>query len=138
MTTIPASDRDAAILSLAPHVKRLAARARYFASKCAVCDTADLQSAGWIAAIRAVDAFDPARGVLLEGYAQRVILGAMFNELRRCDPVSERDRRTVRIGSRVRSELAHELQRKPTLAEIEARCRGSVARSFGASKRRAR
>jgi RNA polymerase sigma factor for flagellar operon FliA len=124
MTTMLARERDAAILSLARYVKRLAARVHSFASKCTVCDTADLQSAGWIAAIRAVDTFDPTRGVPLEGYAQRVIMGAMFNELRCCDPVSERDRRTARFGSRVRDELALELQREPTLAEIEAKVPG--------------
>jgi len=128
MTTMFGSARDAAILSLAPYVKRLASRVQYFAST-AVCDGADLRSAGWIAAIRAVDAFDPTRGVPLEGYAQRVILGAMFNELRRCDPVSERDRRTVRNGTRARFALAHELQREPTFAEIEAKVPG-FARAF--------
>jgi RNA polymerase sigma factor for flagellar operon FliA len=134
MNATAACDRDAAILALAPHVTRLAARVSHFASKNAVCDKGDLESAGWLAAIRAVDSFDPARGVPLEGYAQRVILGAMFNELRRCDPVSERDRRTVRVGTRVRYELAHELHREPTLAEIEAKVPGfsrAVVRCHG-------
>jgi len=124
--TAAAADRDAAILALAPLVRRLALRVSYFASKNPVCGANDLESAGWIAAVRAVDAFDPTRGIPLEGYAKRVVLGAMFNELRRCDPVSERDRRAVRVGMRARLELGHELQREPTLREIETRAPGFV------------
>lgn len=124
MTATVAVDRDAAILSLKPLITKFAARVGYFASGNAVCDMGDLESAGWIAAIRAVDTFDPERGVPLEGFAQRVIFGAMFNELRRLDPVSERERRMVRVGKRMRFELQHELGREPSLAEIEARVPG--------------
>jgi RNA polymerase sigma factor for flagellar operon FliA len=124
MTATLASDRDAAILSLEPIVVRLASRVSYFASQNALVDKADLESVGWVAAIKAVDGYDPTRGVPLGGYAQRVILGAMFNELRRCDPVSERDRSAGRKGTRIRHELCHELGREPSLAEIEAKVPG--------------
>ena len=77
-----------------------------------------------MAVIRAVDVFDPSFGVPIEGYAGRVVLGAMYNELRRVDPVSERDRRTMRLGKRAIHELQHELGRAPSSAEIEARCPG--------------
>jgi DNA-directed RNA polymerase specialized sigma subunit len=105
VTATPAIDRDAAILSLAPLVTRLVSRVSYLVSTTAACDRGDLESAGWVGAIRAVDTFDDSRGVPLAGYAQRVIFGAMLNEVRRADPVSERDRRTVRIGKRMRVEL---------------------------------
>lgn len=124
MTATVASDRDAAILSLEPIVVRLASRVSFFASQNALVDKADLESVGWVAAIKAVDVYDPTRGVPLGGYAQRVILGAMLNELRRLDPVSERERRTVRVGTCMRFELQHELGREPSLAEIEARVPG--------------
>jgi RNA polymerase sigma factor FliA len=124
MTATIASDRDAAILSLEPIVVRLASRVSFFASQNALVDKADLESVGWVAAIKAVNVYDPARGVPLGGYAQRVILGAMFNELRRCDPVSERDRSAVRKGTRVRHEPRHGLGREPSLAEIEAKVPG--------------
>jgi RNA polymerase sigma factor for flagellar operon FliA len=117
------ADRDAAILSLAPLVRKLARRV---ASRVAstVVDVDDLESAGWMAVIRAVDVFAPSFGVPIEGYAGRVVLGAMYNELRRVDPVSERDRRTMRLGKRAIHELQHELGRAPSSAEIEARCPG--------------
>jgi RNA polymerase sigma factor for flagellar operon FliA len=124
MTATAASDRDAAILSLEPLVTRLKSRVGYFVSQNATRDTGDLESAGWVAAIRAVDAFDATRGVPLEGFAQRMILGAMFNEVRRMDPVSERERQKVRVGRRMRFELQHELGREPSLGEIEARVPG--------------
>jgi RNA polymerase sigma factor (sigma-70 family) len=117
--TTSAADRDAAILSLAPIVCK---SARWIARRAAasVFDIDDLESAGWVGAIRAVDNFDPAFGIPLAGYAGRVIVGAMFNELRRNDPVSERDRRTVRVGNRQREALRHKLGREPTLAEVDA------------------
>jgi len=117
------ADRDAAILSLVPLVRKLARRVASRITS-TVIDVDDLASAGSLAAIRAVDAFDPSFGVPLVGYASRVILGAMYNEMRRADPVSERDRRTARIGQRHRHELQHELGHEPSLAEIEARCPG--------------
>ena len=131
------ADRDAAILSLAPLVRKLARR---IASRVpsTVVDVDDLESAGWMAVIRAVDVFDPSFGVPIEGYAGRVVLGAMYNELRRADPLSERDRRTVRRGSRALHELQHELGREPSSAEIEVRCPGRSRRDAVSRRCRAK
>lgn len=117
------ADRNATILSLAPLARKLARRVAARVAS-AVVDVDDLESAGWMAAIQAVDRFDPSFGVPFEGYAIRVMLGAMYNELRRVDPVSERNRRTLRSGHRVRHELRHELGREPSRSEIEVRCPG--------------
>ena len=116
-------DRDAAILRLRALVLRLA---RWVAKRArsTTVDIDDLESSGWVAAIRAVDAFDPAFGVPLEAYAGRLIVGAMFNELRRADPVSERDRRMVRRGNRLREHLEQELGHEAELRELEVVCPG--------------
>jgi len=84
--------------------------------------------------MRAVAVYDPSFGVPIEGYAGRVVLGAMYNELRRADPLGERDRRRVRRGNRVRHELQHELGREPSSAEVETRCPG-YWRALGRSAR---
>jgi RNA polymerase sigma factor FliA len=54
----------------------------------------DMLSAGYVALVKAVDTYDPDRGVQFESYAITKIRGAMLEELRREDwtPRSERDR----------------------------------------------
>jgi RNA polymerase sigma factor (sigma-70 family) len=128
------ADRDARILSLAPLVRKLARRVSARVAS-TVVDADDLEAAGWMAAIQVVERFDPSFGVPLEGYAGRVLLGAMYNELRRADPVSERDRRTIRKGERGRHELRHELGGEPSLPEVVARCPG-LWRALARAERR--
>jgi RNA polymerase sigma factor for flagellar operon FliA len=82
-------------------------------------DLDDLIGDGSVGLLRAVDAFDPTRGIPLEQYARRMILGAILNGVRRMDPVSERMRRTMRVAERARFVLAHELGTLPSLSEME-------------------
>ena len=84
-------DRERRIRELFPLVKRIARRVRRLI---AGAELDDLVGEGSIGLIRAVDTFDPTRGVSIERYAARVIAGAMLNGLRKLDPVSER----VQIG----------------------------------------
>jgi RNA polymerase sigma factor for flagellar operon FliA len=82
-------------------------------------DIEDLIGDGCVGLIRAVDAFDPARGIPLEQYARRLILGTVLNGVRRMDPVTERMRRTLRFANKARYALAQELGTLPSLGAME-------------------
>jgi RNA polymerase sigma factor FliA len=112
---VNSDEREAAIRSLFPTVRRLAAR---LARVIHAVDLDDLIGDGSLGAIRAVDTFDPQRGPL-DVYARRLISGAMLNGLRRNDPVSERARRTIREAERKRHIRAQELGRLESMAELE-------------------
>lgn len=62
----------------------------------AVASPDDLESAGVIGLIDAVDRFDPERGVPFEGYASLRIRGAVLDEVRRVDELGRADRRRQR------------------------------------------
>ena len=79
----------------------------------------DLIGDGCVGLVRAVDGFDPARGVPLAQYARRLILGAVLNGVRRLDPVPERMRRTIRMAEKARFALAQELGTLPTPGSME-------------------
>jgi RNA polymerase sigma factor for flagellar operon FliA len=115
------ADRETVIRSFLPLVRRLARR---IARLVGGVDCDDLIGDGCIGLIRAVDAFDPARGPSLEQFAKRSILGAMLNGIRRMDPVSERARRIVRDGEHRRYAAAMLSGSIPTTAEIERSCPG--------------
>ncbi len=114
--------RDEQILSLKKLVsgiaKRVSLSAPYY------LPYADLCQAGWIAAIRCVDTFDPERGVPLEMYARRIISGAMLNEIRSNDLVSERARRIIRQAMRQRGSIVIELGRELSIDEMDERFPG--------------
>ena len=94
-------EREAQVARLLPAVHAIARRV---ARICRLKDPDDLIGDGSLGLVRAVDGFDPRRGVSLDRYARHVILGAMLNGLRRSDPVSERARRVVRAAERLRAE----------------------------------
>lgn len=108
--------REEAIRRLFPLVRRLARRVHRVLP---AADLDDLVGDGSIGLIRAVDTFDAGRGSTLEGYATRVVVGAMLNGLRRLDPISERVRRTMREADRVRYDRAQQDGRLPPLGELE-------------------
>jgi RNA polymerase sigma factor FliA len=115
-------EREARIRGLLPLVKRIARRI----GRLVPSDYDDVVGDGCIGAIRAVDNFDPGRGISLEHYARHVISGAMLNGIRRMDPISERTRRTMRDGEIARYQLASETGIVPSLAEMEQRRPGFV------------
>lgn len=115
---IAVSRREALIRSFLPLVRRIARRVRRMVPG---SDMDDLIGDGCVGLIRAIDAFDPARGPTLQAYVSRVVAGTMLNGLRRLDPVSERVRREVREADRARYELAVECGELPTQREMEVR-----------------
>ena len=107
-----AVDREACIRALLPLVRAIARRVHRLVP---MTDLDDLIGDGCVGAVRAVDAFEPARNVPLDQYARRVILGAVLNGVRRMDPVSERMRRMMRVAQTARYALAQELGTMPTM-----------------------
>ncbi len=108
--------REATIRELLPVVKQVARRVQRMVPG---ADLDDLVGDGSIGLIRAVDAFDPARGIPLEQYARRLMLGTMLNGVRRLDPVSERARRAIRVAEQARYARAQSGDALPTLGEME-------------------
>jgi RNA polymerase sigma factor for flagellar operon FliA len=112
------AEREGAIRELFPLVRACARRLQRMIP---AAELDELVGDGAIGLIRAVDAFEPERGVQLATYARRVIVGAMLNGLRRSDPVSERARRKARRAEADRLALAHERGSLPSLREMEER-----------------
>jgi RNA polymerase sigma factor for flagellar operon FliA len=109
-------DREAQIRKLLPMVRTIARRiARLIPS----AELDDLIGDGSIGLIRAVDSYDPRRGVPLDSYARRIVSGAMLNGVRRGDPVSERVRRTMRRAEALRIAAAHQRGELPSMHEME-------------------
>jgi RNA polymerase sigma-B factor len=83
----------------------------------------DLVQVGAIGLIKAVDRFDPSRGVELGAYAVPNIVGEIKRHLRdRTDPIRV-PRRQQEVGARLRSaqhHLSSRLQRTPTSRELAA------------------
>jgi RNA polymerase sigma factor FliA len=104
--------REARIRALLPLVRQVAHRVHRMVP---VADVDDLIGDGCVGLVRAVDAFDPSRGIPLEHYARKIILGAVLNGVRRMDPVTERNRRTMRLAREARYALAQELGALPTM-----------------------
>lgn len=110
--------RNTRIQELYPLVKSVARRVARAYPK---ADVEELVSDGCVGLIRAVDLFDPARGVALEAYARRLIIGAIFNGLRKRDPLTSRVRRALRETEDERYRLAAARGTLPTMAEMEQR-----------------
>jgi RNA polymerase sigma factor FliA len=112
------AQREQQILDHMPLVKRIA---HWFAAKVPrSVEPADLVSAGTMGLIRAVDSFQPERGVNFETFAARHIRGAVLDHLRAQDPLSYSTRVKVRNLDRAVAGLQQSLQREPTLAEVAA------------------
>lgn len=110
------SDRETEIRELFPMLRVIARR---IARLVPGCDVGDLVGDGSVGLIRAVDSFDPERGVPLHSYARRIVVGAMLNGVRRMDPVSERVRRTLRRAEALRMARAHATGSLPSVREME-------------------
>ncbi len=81
-------------------------------------DREDLVSTGLIGLIKAVDRFDPKRGVKFETYASCLIRGEIMESLRERDPASRSLRRKMREMSRAHTRLCAELGRPPLPEEM--------------------
>ena len=78
----------------------------------------DLVSAGIVGLIKAVDRFDPNRGVKFQTYASCLIRGEIMESLRERDPVPRSLRRTMREVNRAVAELFARLRRAPRDDEV--------------------
>lgn len=78
----------------------------------------DLTSAGLTALVLAAKAFDPERGISFTGYASTRIRGAIVDELRSLDWASRSVRRRARQVGQIREQIAGQLGRNATDAEV--------------------
>ncbi|MBU0610109.1 MAG: FliA/WhiG family RNA polymerase sigma factor [Armatimonadetes bacterium] len=81
-------------------------------------DREDLVSAGILGLIKAVDRFDPGRGVKFETYATTVVRGEVMESLRAKDWAPRSMRRKLRQLAEVVSQLEAELLRAPDEEEV--------------------
>jgi RNA polymerase sigma factor for flagellar operon FliA len=108
--------RDALVQKHLVLVKRVAARVASRLPSHIAMD--DLFSAGLVGFLRAIEEYDPGRGVEFGAYAGQLIRGAIFDELRRLDWVPRGVRRRLREAERAMEALARRLGRAPTDAEV--------------------
>jgi len=81
----------------------------------------DLIGDGSVGLLRAIDRYDPRRGIGFLKWATRIVRGSMLNGLRRMDSVPERVRKDARDLDQARWSLAQEEAVIPTDAEAAAR-----------------
>lgn len=122
METSITSIREAAILSLAPRVKLLAGQVHRRAPK---AELAELRSAGWVGAVKAVDRYKGGGAATLATFAHQAIFGAMTDYLRGIDPLSTMERRKVKAGfSKAPRELPLDEEDSPTARKLADRSAG--------------
>lgn len=108
--------RENLILSYAPLVK--VAAGRLGSRLPAHVEEAELVSFGLSGLLRAIERFEPERGVRFESFAMQRIRGAMLDALRSLDWVPRRVRRDAREMERAEVKLRVELGRPPTEEEL--------------------
>jgi RNA polymerase sigma factor FliA len=111
-------DRNRLVLALSPAVRQIVhKRCRHLPTH---CDSDDYLSCGLEALIRAIDRFDPARGVTLEQFVWTRIHGAVLDEARRQDWAP----RSLRAFGREREKVMREFTalhgRQPGRTELAA------------------
>ncbi len=83
-------------------------------------DMGDLEGAGDIGLIQAVERFDPERGVPFEAFCSQRVHGAILDELRRHDWLPRPVRKRLKARKQVVGQLSQELGREPLEEEIAA------------------
>lgn len=86
-------------------------------------ELADLEGAGSIGLIRAVDSYDESRGTPFDAFARKYIRGSILDVLRKADPVGYSTRRKIRTIDTNVAELLQKLGRTPSTDEIARRVR---------------
>ena len=81
-------------------------------------DRGDLQTAGNMGLISAVEGFDPARGVRFESYGELRVKGALLDELRAQDWLPRPWRQRVELQKRTKESLVGRLGRPPADEEV--------------------
>ncbi|MHB0868170.1 MAG: FliA/WhiG family RNA polymerase sigma factor [Chloroflexota bacterium] len=108
--------RESIILQYAPLVKYVAGRLSIALPP--VLDMDDVLSAGMVGLIRAVEHYDPRRGVPFENYAVTCIKGAILDQLRSLDVISRSVRQRAREIEKTMTSLQTTLGRLPTDREV--------------------
>ena len=120
-----ASSRDRLVLAYAPMVRYIASRK--VRELPAHCELDDLESAGLVALLEAIDRFDPAKGASFEQYAWTRVAGSLVDELRKQDWASRSVRREGRRLERARDSFFARHGITPTEAELAAELGTTVA-----------
>jgi RNA polymerase sigma factor for flagellar operon FliA len=81
-------------------------------------EAADLESAGTLGLLRALDKFDPSRGLAFSTYAVHRIRGAILDDLRARDPAPRSTRRNARRLAAATSRLEQRLGRPPAPLQV--------------------
>ncbi len=110
--------REQRILDFLPLVKQIAGSFRSRLPR--TVDPADLVSAGTLGLIRAVDNYDPDRGVVFRAFAYRYVEGAILDYLRAQDPLPYSTRVKVRRVEAAMLHLQRSLKRMPSNEEVAA------------------
>jgi RNA polymerase sigma factor FliA len=113
------SRRDRVVLEHLPLVKAIAVRV--YENLPVHVDLDDLVHAGILGLFDAATKYDPDKQVVFSSYAKHRIKGAILDSLRQLDWASRDLRRRHKQVEAVTRELASELQRAPTEAEIAGR-----------------
>ena len=92
--------------------------ARAIARRIVQVETNDLESAGTLGLLRALDRFDPSRGIAFSTYAVQRIRGAILDDLRAGDPAPRSLRRSARQLAAARSRLEQRLGRPPASIQV--------------------
>jgi RNA polymerase sigma factor for flagellar operon FliA len=115
---------DEVVLSHTHQVRRIARRTAR--STGGAIDVDDMFSVGIIGLIQAFHAYDPSGGRPFAVYAEYRIRGAMLDEMRRLDPMSQPMRKKTRKMDKAINQLSHTLGRSPTEEELAAHMEISV------------
>lgn len=110
------SARETILVQFAPLVRHVVGRMPV--ALVPQVDRDDLESAGAIGLLKALDRFDPTRNVKFDTFAYRWIQGSVLDHLRRLDPLSRGGRRRVERYKTIRAELRERLGRDPSDPEI--------------------
>lgn len=120
------SKRDRVVLEHLPLVKAIAVRV--YENLPVHVDLDDLVHAGILGLFDAATKFDPEKQVVFSSYAKHRIKGSILDSLRQLDWASRDLRRRHKQLEAATRELASELQRTPTEAEIAERLGVDVER----------
>lgn len=118
MPSLTATERNALVMKHYPMLIKVAYKMvnRYPSS----VDVDDLVSVGAIGLLDAAERFDPNRSVSFSAYARIRVQGAIVDELRKTDWVPRSVRNRHRKVRQARAQLAEDLGRTPSDAELAA------------------
>lgn len=108
--------RQTILVQFAPLVRHVVGRMP--AATLPEVDRDDLESAGALGLLRALDRFDPGRNVKFETFAYRWIQGSVLDHLRRLDRLSRGGRKRVEDYKRAVARLRENLGREPLEWEV--------------------